>query len=595
VPGEYTKFGATTQTPMFRCPCCGQLPPLRSNQAIHEECLRLSSYLADQSDPSCPNTACANHGVLLSAVPGGYVKYDKTAGGSIRWKCKACGKVFTQGAKPTKRQQITHKNREIFALLVNKMPIRRICEVTDLHPKVVYDKIEWIHRQCMLFVGDRERRLLEGGTSVPKMYVAVDRQQYVVNWSQRKDKRNVMLAAIASADLVSGYVFGFHLNFDSEAISADVESDVLATGDAAISPPYRKYARLWLQADYAASIANSKLHARKLAKAMSKARAQSDVEGEIDGRYDENLLRSDIEVSEDAAPVLKLPDKGMQVHEQYTIYAHFLLLRQMLERAPKVRFFLDQDPGFRAAFMSLFNDRVKARTADAFYVSVLKDATNDQKEKLVAQSKAKFGVAKKANPGVTKHQIEVDMVKQVMKSAVPMGKWGDVWIEHPFPTKSEPEKKVCWLTDMGDYTEDQAASLYLKASLHAVDRFFMRTRRMLSLAERPIASASAARRTWYGYSPYNPAHLARMLEIFRVHYNYCVKGEDGKTPAMRLGLAKGPVELEKILAFDPMAKHRVIPKQAGAGPRTAASTVKKQKLLTPKQWLDSAPEDELII
>jgi hypothetical protein len=119
----------------------------------------------------------------------------------------------------------------------------------------------------------------------------------------------------------------------------------------------------------------------------------------------------------------------------------------------------------------------------------------------------------------------------------------------------------------------------------------MRARRMLSLAERPIASASAARRTWYGYSPYNPAHLARQLEIFRVHYNFCVKGQDGKTPAMRLGLAKGPVELEKILAFDPMAKHRVAPKPpAGMEPMN-----KKQKPLTPEQWLNSDGYEALVI
>lgn len=573
---------------MFRCPCCGQYPPIRSNLAIHEEYLRITEYLADRSDPTCPNVACTNHGILLSAIPGGYAKYDMTAGGSIRWKCKACGKIFTQGAKPTKRQEITHKNREIFALLVNKMPMRRICEVTGLRPKVVYDKFQWIHRQCQLFIGERERRLLNAEVPIPSMYVAVDRQQYVVNWSNRKDKRNVQLAAIASADLKTGYVFGFQLNFDAVADPTKIEADAAAVGDLAVSPPYRKYARVWLQGDYAAAAASSKLNARKLTKAMAIARSQDDVEGEIGGRYDENLLRQDIEVSEDGANELKLPDNGMQVHEQYTTYAHFLLLRQLIERAPKVRLFLDQDPGFRAAFMTVFQDRVRARTADAFYVSVLKDATNDVKERLVAQSKARLAAAQKAAPGLTKHQIEVDFVKQEMKSAQQFGKWGDKWISHPFPTKGEPDKKVCWLTDMGDYTEDHAAALYLKASLHAVDRFFMRARRMLSLAERPIASASAARRTWHGYSPYNPAHLQRILEIFRVHYNYCVKCQDGKTPAMRLGLARGPVELEKILAFDPMARHR-------AERNPASFTTQKQKPITPKEWLRMAADEPLVI
>jgi hypothetical protein len=586
VPGAYSRYGAKSSAPSFTCPCCGQHPPLRSNQAIHEEYQRLAAYLADQSDPACPNDACASHGVTLSDAPGSYAKFGTTAGGSIRWKCKTCGKVFTQGAKATKRQLITHRNKDVFSLLVNKMPMRRICEVTGLGPQVLYDKFNWIHRQCQLFVGERERRLLTGSVTVPTLYVAIDRQQYIVNWSKRKDKRNVMLAAIASAELKSGYVFGFQLNFDGDADPSQVEADAAAIGDAALSPAYRKYARLWIQADYAAASASSKLNARKVARALKKARTSNEVEGEIDGRYDENLIRQDIEVNEDGAAELKLPDSGMQVHEQYTIYAHFLLLKQLSAHAPKIRLFLDQDPGFRAAFMALFADRIKDRTADGFFVSVLKDATNDEKEKLVAQSKARLSAMQAVYPALTKHQIEIELVKQAIASAQTKGQWGDTWIEHPFPNKAEPEKRVCWLTNMGDYTPDHAASLYLKASLHAVDRFFMRARRMLSLAERPIASASAARRTWYGYSPYNPAHLARQLEIFRVHYNYCVKGQDGKTPAMRLGLARGPVELEKILAFDPMAKHRCSPK-----PSQKAERDKKSRPDT--DWL--SPEDELII
>jgi hypothetical protein len=37
------------------------------------------------------------------------------------------------------------------------------------------------------------------------------------------------------------------------------------------------------------------------------------------------------------------------------------------------------------------------------------------------------------------------------------------------------------------------------------------------------------------------------LSIFRVFYNYTQKGRDSKTPAMRLGLAKGRVKLEDII------------------------------------------------
>jgi hypothetical protein len=40
-----------------------------------------------------------------------------------------------------------------------------------------------------------------------------------------------------------------------------------------------------------------------------------------------------------------------------------------------------------------------------------------------------------------------------------------------------------------------------------------------------------------------------MLGIFRVFYNYCLVGQDGKTPAMHLGLAKGKVSMEDIIYF----------------------------------------------
>ena len=34
---------------------------------------------------------------------------------------------------------------------------------------------------------------------------------------------------------------------------------------------------------------------------------------------------------------------------------------------------------------------------------------------------------------------------------------------------------------------------------------------------------------------YNPATVVKLLDIFRVAYNYMWPGQDGQTPAMRLG------------------------------------------------------------
>lgn len=41
--------------------------------------------------------------------------------------------------------------------------------------------------------------------------------------------------------------------------------------------------------------------------------------------------------------------------------------------------------------------------------------------------------------------------------------------------------------------------------------------------------------------------LAKYLEIYRVYFNYCLKGKGGKKPAMRLGLAQSAIDPQNIL------------------------------------------------
>lgn len=71
------------------------------------------------------------------------------------------------------------------------------------------------------------------------------------------------------------------------------------------------------------------------------------------------------------------------------------------------------------------------------------------------------------------------MIRQSMDEIAEIGPWKDRWLVHPFPNMSEPEKAVCYLTDYGDYDEDHQEWLYNKASLHAIDSFFMQVRRRL--------------------------------------------------------------------------------------------------------------------
>lgn len=543
--GDYTRSPDSRGNIRMICGLCGSKNPLRSNEAVAQELNRLSAHIFDVTALCCPHETCSNHTAPVTN-PGSYVRNGKTPSGTPRWRCNICRKTFAGTAAPTARQRKPHKNRDVFALLMNKMPMKRIAEVTGLAPSSVLGKIALVHRQCVAFAGNREQQLVQG-IALPSMYIAVDRQVHNVNWSNRKDRRNVALTAIGSADLVSGYVFGFNLNFDPAMDADAVEKEAAANGDLAEYEAYRKYARIWLSTDYIAAVAASKVRKSK-SKRYKTADFEEGLEQDITAQYEQTQTREDIEAA-DASTDTVLPSQGVQIKDQYTMHGHFHLLATLLHNAEKVRCYMDQDSGMRAAFLGAFAERVKQRTADAWFISVMKDSTITQKEVAVNRAKARLDEAVAAHPELKLDAVKVLLMLEEMANPKEIGEYGDVWLSHPVPNMSEPAKKMCWLTDLGDYDEKHQARLYLKASLHSIDRFFMQARRRLSMAERSIATASAANRTWYGYSAYHPESLARVLEIFRVFYNYCKPGEDKQTPAMRLGLAKAPIALEDILYF----------------------------------------------
>ena len=233
--------------------------------------------------------------------------------------------------------------------------------------------------------------------SLPKMYLAVDRQVHNVNWTSRRDRRNVQLSAIGSADLDSGYIFGFHLIFDPALDPVEVEGDASRLGDLGTYEPYRHYARVWLSADYEAAVlraaATPKRNRRRLS-GSEDAKLRVDIAND----YDETGARADVEVAESTTRDTALPQLGMLIKEQYTMHGHFQALARMLAGAEKVRFYLDQDSGMRAAFLGAFAARVKDRSADAWYVRILKDATIHEKERAVQEAKMRLAEAKRRFP-----------------------------------------------------------------------------------------------------------------------------------------------------------------------------------------------------
>ena len=333
-----------------------------------------------------------------------------------------------------------------------------------------------------------------------------------------------------------------HLNFEPDVETGVIEHEAAALGDPEVQMPFRHHARLWLASDYAAAQQKGK-------NALSGAGGT--LNGAVAARYKEAESRSDVEVFEEPGRTTQLPKTGMQVHAEYTLYGHCFLLRDLSAGAEKIRLFLDQDSGMRAAALGAFAERVADRTADAFYVRINKDMTVDERKQALKVSRERFRALEEEHPALDRQALRLFVLKEALADMAVIGHWKDRWLTHPFPSMSEPEKAVCYLTDYDDYDDDHLAWLYNKASLRAIDAFFMQVRRRLSLLERPIATASNNRRVWHGYSAYNPRSIVKLLEMFRVFYNYVLVGMDKQTPAMRLGLAKGRVSLEDIVYFQP--------------------------------------------
>ena len=111
--------------------------PIRSNQAVVEERNRLGAYMQGKAVAFCTVEDCNNFGVLVT-TPGAYSRFGKTRAGTPRWRCNACRKTFSEDGAPLLHQRKVHKNRDVFMMLMNKSPLRRIAEMTGLSPDALY-------------------------------------------------------------------------------------------------------------------------------------------------------------------------------------------------------------------------------------------------------------------------------------------------------------------------------------------------------------------------------------------------------------------------------------------------------------------------
>ena len=124
------------------------------------------------------------------------------------------------------------------------------------------------------------------------------------------------------------------------------------------------------------------------------------------------------------------------------------------------------------------------------------------------------------------------------------GATGNILIFAEDAPANRPEILFVKCHQRGEDRSDWAREYF--RTYHLVDEHVPRLLR-LSALERPIGTSSSHNMVWHGYAPFNPQMLGKYLTIFRAVSNFVQTGDDGRTPAMRLGIERAPLTFEDLL------------------------------------------------
>jgi transposase-like protein len=501
--GDAYTVVSTGTDPVVRCRSCLEHSTLVSNLATVQERDRLLALMAAPTARGCDQKDCANFGVSVDAEPSRYQRFGQTSAGSPRHRCIACGTTFSSTNRATHRLRRPEKTVEVLRYLVNRVAMRRLCELADISADTLYRRIALLHDRCLQFSAHHERPLLDG-KPLGRVHLAIDRQQHMLNWGSALDRRPSNLMATASAEARSGYILAQHLNFDPNVDVFDLDLAARGHGDPAMPVAFRRHARVYLPYE---------------------------------------RLDADQESAEDTRP----PSRGALIRDNVAVLAHFQVLGRLLTGAQSIQLSMDREPAIDRAALLTFADRVRDGTLSAFLVRIEKEVAVAQKRRLIADAETLLAKSSKTYPGLTDleriRRILEDRYRQACKRN---SKANERWVEHPYPTMSEPRRSALCLTATPRHSVEDLAWGFSSASLRSIDRYFMQLRRKVHLLERPMKSSSTSR-MFYAYSPYSAVVVMRLIEIFRTVYNYHFTGQQASTPAMRLGLAERVYSLEDLI------------------------------------------------
>ncbi|WP_145975868.1 hypothetical protein [Ruegeria atlantica] len=124
-----------------------------------------------------------------------------------------------------------------------------------------------------------------------------------------------------------------------------------------------------------------------------------------------------------------------------------------------------------------------------------------------------------------------------------------VGIHYPFHFIKEPHKRVIFRTDPTRIDFAQMAQFAVRAGTHPVDMYHSRARNKVMGFERSLTT-SGLKSLWYYKQYYNPVMVMKLVDILRFAHNCTdLMVKESKSPAMKLGIAKGFVYDRDLFSF----------------------------------------------
>lgn len=536
------------RVPAILCKSCKEKIPIKSNTGISAEFTRISyATLTRLEKLSCKIPTCLNFGLSIGVHPELYSKAGfHSITGEQLYLCKVCKKRLLSSNPVRIHPKTRYLASDLFSRVANKSPVRCAIRGMSIHsPDTYYTILDFISRRCDLLSGKFDRRMIDGKVTLPKtLRVSTDVQEYHLNWTNKHDRRNTQFSTICSVDQETRYILGMSANYDKDADSFAINKEASQNGDALKPEAFRQCAQYWLATD---EFMGGRRLGQRLGFNKSRDILQQISDIYISARSREDREQESMNLSY-CNPVLT---EGMQVHAPYTCYAHFQLIHMLIKGAgvAQLSYYMDCDSMLRAGFISAFDKEIRNGHVHGFYVRYSKYLTTPKKLALYERAEELLSDYRAQLPTEYRKQAILLLMHDRIQAAAHIGKWKDKWVKHPIPSMNEPDKAICWLTERSDNDCDDMtiAQMHLDAGINAVDNIFQISRRLMNAFERPIGTSSGYNTVWHGYSPYNPKMIEQYLILLRTYHNFIKVGEDKKTPAMRLGLTRRPLDFDDVL------------------------------------------------